>query len=125
MELAIHIILIVHPTKLETENRPIRLNDLKGSSGLKQIPDNVISIWRPRDKEDLKHPKNEIVLEVLKVRDDEGDEGKVILSFDKRSQSYSDSGPDLARSAEGKRVPASSPSSRFPQGRDWQSGYDQ
>ena len=125
MELGIHIVLIVHPAKLETENRPIRLNDLKGSSGLKQIPDNVISIWRPRDKDDLKHPKNEIVLEVLKVRDDEGDEGKVILIFDKRSQSYSDSGPDLARSAEGERFPASSPSSRFPQGRDWPSGYDQ
>jgi twinkle protein len=124
MELGIHILLIVHPTKIESENRPIRLNDLKGSSGLKQVADNVISIWRPRDKDDLKRPKAEIVLDVLKVRDDEGDEGKIILTFDKRSQSYSDSGPDLARSVEGERSPASSPSSRSPQGREWQSGYD-
>jgi replicative DNA helicase len=125
MELGIHIILIVHPTKLETENRPIRLNDLKGSSGLKQTPDNVLSLWRPRDPDDLKHPQNEIVLHILKCRDDAGDEGKVILTFDKRSQSYSDSGPGLARPAEGERTPASSPSSRTPQGRDWISGYDQ
>ena len=125
MELRIHIILIVHPTKIETENRPIRLNDLKGSSGLKQIPDNVLSIWRPRGEDDLKNPQGKIVLYVLKVRDDSGDEGKVILTFDKRSQSYADSGPGLARPAEGERSPASSPSSRSSQqGRDWQSGYD-
>ena len=90
MDLGIHIILVVHPTKLETENRPIRLNDLKGSSGLKQIPDNVLSIWRPRGEDDLKKPQSEIILYVLKVRDDKGDEGKVILTFDKKSQSYSD-----------------------------------
>jgi replicative DNA helicase len=125
MELGIHIILIVHPTKIETENRPIRLNDLKGSSGLKQIPDNVLSIWRPRNSDDLKHPQNEVILEVLKCRDDSGDEGKVILNFDKRSQSYSDSGPGLARPAEGRKGSRpSSPSSRPPE-RDWQSGYDQ
>jgi replicative DNA helicase len=110
MELGIHIILIVHPTKLETENRPIRLNDLKGSSGLKQIPDNVLSIWRPRSPDDLKHPQNEIVLSVLKCRDDSGDEGKVILTFDKRSQSYEDSGPGGASPSENKR-------------KEWQNGY--
>jgi replicative DNA helicase len=125
MDLDIHILLIVHPTKIETENRPIRLNDLKGSSGLKQIPDNVFSIWRPRDLDDLKNPQGEVILYVLKVRDDSGDEGKVILTFDKRSQSYKDSGPgEVTSPAEGRRFPASSPSSRSQQGRDWISGYD-
>lgn len=123
MTLGLHIILIVHPTKIETENRPIRMNDLRGSASLKQVPDNILSIWRPRG-EDFKKPQNEIILEVLKVRDDAGDEGKVILTFDKRSQSYSDSGPDLARSAEGRKGSGlSSPSSRPPE-RHWLNGYD-
>lgn len=125
MELGIHILLIVHPTKLTDDNKVVRLNDLKGSSGLKQIPDNVLSIWRPRGKDDSKKPTGEIVLHILKVRDDSGDEGKIILTFDKRSQSYSDSGPGEASPAEGKVIPeSSSPRSRIPSGRDWTSAYD-
>ena len=124
MDLDIHIILIVHPTKLTYDNKVVHLNDLKGSSGLKQIPDNVLSIWRSRDGNDLKNPQNEIVLYILKARDDSGDEGKVILTFDKRSQSYSDSGPGFARPVEGRKGSGlSSPSSRPPE-RHWQNGYD-
>lgn len=126
MDLGVHIALVVHPTKLTYDNSVVRLNDLKGSSGLKQIPDNVFSIWRDRSIDTTKNPKNEIVLYVLKVRDDQGDEGKVILTFDKRSQSYSDSGPGVMTPAEGRVSPdSSSPSSRIPSGRDRASGYDQ
>ena len=124
MQLDIHIVLIVHPTKLTYDNSIVRLNDLKGSSGLKQIPDNVLSIWRPRGEVDSKNPQNEIILYILKVRDDSGDEGNVILTFDKRSQSYSDSGPGVAMPVEGERSPASLPSSRSPQGRDWISEHN-
>jgi twinkle protein len=100
MDLDLHIVLIVHPTKLTYDNKVVHLNDLKGSSGLKQIPDNVLSIWRSREGNDLKNPQNEILLYILKVRDDEGDEGNVILTFDKRSQSYEDSGPGLGKPVE-------------------------
>lgn len=125
MDLGIHIVLIVHPTKLTYDNKVVHLNDLKGSSGLKQIPDNVLSIWRSTDGNDLKNPQNEIVLHILKVRDDSGDEGKIILTFDKRSQSYEDSGPDLARSAQGRGIPEfPSPSSRTLSGKDYASGID-
>jgi len=125
MELGIHIILIVHPTKLTYDNKVVHLNDLKGSSGLKQIPDNVLSIWRPRGEDDLKNPQNEIVLYILKVRDDDGDEGKLILTFDKRSQSYSDSRPGFARPVEGKASPElPSPSPRSFSGKELASGYD-
>jgi len=88
MELGTHTVLVVHPTKLQDDNQVVRLNDLKGSSGLKQIPDNVLSLWRPRGH----NASNEVLLYVLKCRDDSGDEGKVILTFDKRSQSYEDAG---------------------------------
>jgi twinkle protein len=124
MELGVHVFLIVHPTKIETENRPIRMNDLKGSSGLKQVPDNIVSIWRPRGQDDKTKPQDEVILYILKVRDDSGDEGKVILTFDKRSQSYSDSGPEGATSVQGKRIPASSPRSWKPTGRDLAVGND-
>jgi len=126
MDLGIHIVLIVHPTKLTYDNKIVHLNDLKGSSGLKQIPDNVLSIWRERDGNELKNPTNEIVLYILKVRDDSGDEGKVILTFDKRSQSYSNSGHGERFPFEGRVNPdSSSPRSETPSGRDWISGYDQ
>jgi len=124
MELGIHIVLIVHPTKLAQDNKVVCLNDLKGSSSLKQIPDNVISIWRPRGEDDLKNSTGEIILYVLKARDDSGDEGKVILTFDKRSQSYSDSGPGSDAPAEGGGIPHRSPRSRAPE-RDWANGYGQ
>ncbi len=125
MDLDIHILLIVHPTKLTYDNKVVHLNDLKGSSGLKQIPDNVFSIWRDRTLDSVKNPENEILLHLLKVRSDDGNEGQVILTFDKRSQSYSDSGHGLARPPQEERSPASPPSSRSSrQGRDWQSGYD-
>lgn len=126
MELGIHILLIVHPTKLTYDNKVVHLNDLKGSSGLKQIPDNVLSIWRPRGEDNGKSPTGEIVLHVLKCRDDSGDEGKVILTFDKRSQSYSEPGSEGATSAERERTPGTFPSSsrNAPAGRDWQSAYD-
>lgn len=124
MDLDIHILLIVHPTKLTYDNKVVHLNDLKGSSGLKQIPDNVLSIWRQRGENDLKIPQNEIILYILKVRDDSGDEGKVILTFDKRSQSYEDLGPGSIGPAEGRKGSGlSSPSSRPPE-REWQSGYN-
>jgi replicative DNA helicase len=125
MELGIHIFLVVHPTKLTYDNSIVKLNDLKGSSGLKQIPDNVLSIWRPRGEDDFKNPTGEVVLHILKCRDDSGDEGKVILTFDKRSQSYSDPGPEGASSVEGRRnLGASSPKPRPLPRRDWANGYD-
>ena len=62
MDLGIHIFLIVHPTKLTYDNQVVELNHLKGSSGLKQIPDNVLSIWRPRGENELKKPQGEILL---------------------------------------------------------------
>lgn len=125
MDLGIHIVLIVHPTKLTYDNKVVHLNDLKGSSGLKQIPDNVLSIWRPRGEDALKNPQNEIILYLLKVRDDSGDEGKLILTFDKRAQSYSDSGPGFARPAEGRGSPdSSSSSSRDLSGKDYASGIN-
>lgn len=122
MELGIHMVLIVHPTKIETENREIRLNDLKGSSGLKQIPNNVLSIWRQRGKNDSKSPTGEVVLYVLKCRDDLGDEGVTDLIFDKRSQNYRDSDHGGASPSEGKGFSRPSPSVR--PGRDWANGYD-
>jgi len=93
MELEIHILLIVHPTKLAYDSEVVHLNDLKGSSGLKQIPDNVFSIWRFRgeNKKGGAWIDNQVVLHILKCRDDSGDEGKVPMTFNKKAQSYSES----------------------------------
>lgn len=83
MDINIPIILVVHPTKLANDNSLVTLNDLKGSSGLKQIPDNVLSIWRDKNLQ-----TREISINLLKVRSDAGSEGCVELFFNKESQKY-------------------------------------
>lgn len=53
-KLNIHIMAIVHPSKIrgDSKERVVEMDDIKGSSGIKQYSDNVFSIFF--DKEDKK-----------------------------------------------------------------------
>jgi len=84
-----HILALAHPAKMardQGDNAIVQANDLKGSSGLKQIADNVLSVWRPRKKD-----RGDVVDEgglgasviyVLKCRSEYGQEGAVALIYD-------------------------------------------
>ncbi len=96
LQLGIHMLLVVHPAKLRYDQNgkvlKVELNDLKGSSAIKQDTDNVIRVWRPRgaDKDDNSPPYAEI--SALKVRSDFGSEDTVALMFDPPSLRYAYTG---------------------------------
>lgn len=92
LKLGIHMLLVVHPAKLRyTRDGEVckpDLNDLKGSSSIKQTTDNVVRIWRPRseNRNDDIPPYAEFT--TLKVRSDFGNEDTRALRFDKGSLRY-------------------------------------
>jgi twinkle protein len=91
MELDIPIFLVVHPKNIQggpRKNPIIEATDLKGSSGIRQWSDNVISIWRDKKREE--EGENLVVVKLMKVRDDTGREGNCVLRFDPDSQRYFD-----------------------------------
>jgi KaiC/GvpD/RAD55 family RecA-like ATPase len=86
----VHIVVVAHPRQHSAsdekhrDNRIIQMSDLKGSSGLKQLSDNILSVWRPR-----KADRTGVVTSgfgvanvyVLKLRSDFGVEGSVGFKF--------------------------------------------
>jgi twinkle protein len=91
MDLEIPIILVVHPKNIQGGNRGnpvIEATDLKGSSGIRQWSDNVISIWRDKKRE--AEGENVVVVKLVKARDDTAREGNCVLRFDQNSQRYFD-----------------------------------
>jgi len=91
MELEIPIFLVVHPKNIQggaRKNPVIEATDLKGSSGIRQWSDNVISIWRDKKREE--EGENLVVVKLVKARDDTAREGNCVLRFDPDSQRYFD-----------------------------------
>lgn len=87
----IHIVIVAHPHGTGTgkdkdrDNRVIQLGDLKGSTSIKQIAFNVLSVWRSRksvrDGIVDQQGYGESIVYLLKVRSDYGCEGSVPFSF--------------------------------------------
>ncbi|MFA6636191.1 MAG: DnaB-like helicase C-terminal domain-containing protein [Candidatus Omnitrophota bacterium] len=82
----VNIWLIAHPAKLNNSDGVVSMNDLKGSSAIKQDSHNVITVWRDREKEE--NGIYEVVLNVEKVRHTSGTGGKKRYIFDPASLSY-------------------------------------
>ena len=86
-----HILALAHPAKMsrdQGDNAIVQANDLKGSSGLKQLADNVLSVWRPRndDRSDVTDDggMGSSVIYVMKCRSEYGQEGAVSMRYDIR-----------------------------------------
>lgn len=95
-DLAIHIALVVHPAKLGRDHkgrvRKATLDDLKGSSEIKKVPDLGIRVWRDR-KGDTGSKADDVEIAVLKCRSTAGREGACWFSFDPDGERYIDSSP--------------------------------
>lgn len=89
-DLGIHIVLVVHPRGTEGDNQRIGMAHLKGSSGIKQIASNVLSVWRHRRADRATKGSPKAIITVLKCRADVGDEGSTALEFDIDSCAYSE-----------------------------------
>lgn len=92
-KLLCHIYLVVHPQKTKhnkdeegRDNAKIEFSDLKGSSSIYQVADNIISLWRPRDNErrDVldQFGNGTTVVYVMKARHNSASEGSAALRFD-------------------------------------------
>lgn len=93
-DLDIHIILVVHPTKLGVDQRTgrtrkVELDDLKGSSDIKQTCDNAIRVYRNRE-ESSGGNSDLTEISVLKCRSSAGTEGSVWFYFDSQCERYID-----------------------------------
>jgi twinkle protein len=91
LKLGIHLVLVVHPSKLRVidgREAKVELNDLKGSSEIKKTADSVIRIWRPRDVDRSADFPPYAEFTTLKCRSDFGTEASVPLSFDTSSLRY-------------------------------------
>jgi len=93
-ETGLHVVVLAHPSKIggvarhgkHRDNVVVQAADLKGSSGLKQMADNILSFWRPRkeDRSDVIDPDTgygTAACYVLKSREEYGQEGAVTFSF--------------------------------------------
>lgn len=90
----LHIHLVAHSRKRESDNRPMGKFDVKGSSAITDMADNVISIWRNRDKEEARRKGMsgdgpDCLLICDKQRNGEW-EGRVELRFHPPSQQFQD-----------------------------------
>ena len=85
-KLLLHIILIAHPGKLNNTSGIVDMNDLRGSSAIKQDSDNIMIVYRDRKKEE--EGMHQIVVDVQKVRDPAGIGGKQRYDFNINSQTY-------------------------------------
>lgn len=119
VDLKAHIVVVAHPrqhhssNETHRDNRIIQASDLKGSAGLKQMSDNIWSVWRPRkaDRSDAQVDEDwsAATVYVLKNRDDYGNEGSVAFRFGLRSATYSAAGDNISR-----RSPGAAPSGYTP-----------
>lgn len=95
----VHIHLVAHARKGNDDEKPAKLHDVKGSSEIADMAENVLSVWRnkPKEKESTlggdKHDgEPDAVLVVEAQRNADGWIGSVPLSFDKKSMLFYDYG---------------------------------
>jgi twinkle protein len=91
-----HIHLITHGRKGDSENRRMDKHDVKGASEITDLVDNVFTIWRNKPKEEAVRTQRadaetlaepDMVLSCIKNRHGEW-EGSVTLWFDPESLQY-------------------------------------
>jgi twinkle protein len=99
VDLNIHIVLVVHPTKLGKDRhgnvRKVILDDCKGSSEIKQNTWNAIRVYR--DRQQIYGSKtDDTEIAVLKCRSPAGSEGATVFSFQSGAEVYIEGGNSLA-----------------------------
>jgi twinkle protein len=92
----VHIHLVAHSRKKESEDKPMDKFDVKGSSEITDLADNVFTLWRNKPKEDAVQKGKadpeiqdapDAILTLDKQRHGEW-EGRIPLWFHKRSLQY-------------------------------------
>ena len=93
-EMDVHVHLVAHPRKAEDENRVPGKLDVRGGAILTDLADNVITVWRNKEKEksqaknETERDKESDVHMIVSKQRLTGEEGKVPLWFDRASSQY-------------------------------------
>lgn len=91
----LHIHLVAHARKGNDDSKPPRLHDVKGASEIADMPENVLCVWRNKEKEkspDQKHAEPDASLTVEAQRNGDGWIGHVNLMYDSDSQLFFEPG---------------------------------
>jgi len=81
----LHIHLVAHARKSNDDSKPARLHDIKGASEIADMAENVLSVWRNKEKEkapEKKHDEPDASLTVEAQRNGDGWIGTVNLMHD-------------------------------------------
>lgn len=91
----LHVHLVAHARKGNDDSKPPRLHDVKGASEIADMAENVLCVWRNKEKEkspDQKHSEPDASLTVEAQRNGDGWIGHVNLMYDPDSQLFFEPG---------------------------------
>ncbi|HEY6020593.1 MAG TPA: DnaB-like helicase C-terminal domain-containing protein [Candidatus Paceibacterota bacterium] len=91
----LHIHLVAHARKTNDDSKPPRLHDIKGASEIADMAENVLVVWRNKEKEknpDSKHDEPDAILAVEAQRNADGWIGSVNLNHDPDAQLFVEPG---------------------------------
>ena len=90
-----HIHLVAHARKTNDDSKPPRLHDIKGASEIADMAENVLVVWRNKEKEknpEQKHDEPDASLSVEAQRNADGWIGTVHLNHDPEAQLFMEPG---------------------------------
>lgn len=91
----VHIHLVAHARKGNDDSKPPRLHDIKGASEIADMAENVIAVWRNKEKEknpSQRHDEPDASITIEAQRNADGWIGTVNLMHDKESQLFYEPG---------------------------------
>lgn len=91
----LHLHLVAHARKGSDDEKPAKLHDVKGSSEIADMSENIISVWRnkPKEKQQEKHlDEPDAILVVEAQRNADGWIGQVPLLFDQDTMLFYEHG---------------------------------
>jgi twinkle protein len=96
----LHIHLVAHARKGNDDSKPPRLHDIKGASEIADMAENVLAVWRNKEKEknpEKKSDEPDASLTVEAQRNGDGWIGNCNLMFNRDAMSFYQIGDEYVR----------------------------
>lgn len=91
----LHVHLVAHARKANDDSKPARLHDIKGASEIADMAENVLSVWRNKEKEkapERRHDEPDASLTIEAQRNGDGWIGTVDLMHDPETMLFFEPG---------------------------------
>lgn len=96
----LHLHLVAHAKKANDDSKPARLHDVKGASEIADMAENVLSVWRNKEKEKTPEKRGDepdASLTVEAQRNGDGWIGNCNLMFNRESMNFYQLGDEYVR----------------------------